>query len=345
MSALVGYASSSEASSDHEEEMQQVSVQVQVDVPVSAQPPVGPAAPAPAPTPADAPLEQAAPTPSSAPPVVASEPPQAEKDVKDDQDGEQDDDEDEDDDDDDLTPEPDYSFASPPPPLLDTNGHGHGHAEDVEQEHEHKHEHEPPQDNNHDYEEQGKEPTKLKATTRIHELDIVQQDIAKLLHLAGCTLASLDPEPNPNLDLSNEKHTPIPEDKNERFDHFAQAYFTTLNDIQLSLRTSIRHLALSKPSLQALLDPNYASLLPTQALEPGQSSIAAGGIAHRSRIDPLPLTKSIPKWTTRDAQATSAGGVEEDGSMRLSVAARGLQAEAWRDLARIASAAQDPMKE
>ncbi|KDE06842.1 hypothetical protein MVLG_02878 [Microbotryum lychnidis-dioicae p1A1 Lamole] len=343
MSALVGYAFSSEASSDHEEEMQQVSVQVQVDVPVSAQPPVGPAAPAPAPTPADAPLEQAAPTPSSAPPVVASEPPQAEKDVKDDQDGDQDDDEDEDHDDDDLTPEPDYSFASPPPPLLDTNGHGH--AEDVEQEHEHKHEHEPPQDNNHDYEEQAKEPTKLKATTRIHELDIVQQDIAKLLHLAGCTLASLDPEPNPNLDLSNEKHTPIPEDKNERFDHFAQAYFTTLNDIQLSLRTSIRHLALSKPSLQALLDPNYASLLPTQALEPGQSSIAAGGIAHRSRINPLPLTKSIPKWTTRDAQATSAGGVEEDGSMRLSVAARGLQAEAWRDLARIASAAQDPMKE
>ncbi|SCZ88526.1 BZ3500_MvSof-1268-A1-R1_Chr10-2g02989 [Microbotryum saponariae] len=341
MSALVEYASSSAASSDHEEEMQQVSVEV--DEPASAQPPVHPAAPA------DAPLEQAAPAPPSAPPVVASEPPQAEQDSKDDQDEDQDEDEDEDDDDDDddddMTPEPDYSFASPPPPPLDTNGHGH--AEDVDQEHE------PPQDNNHDYEEQGEEPTKLKAATRIHELDIVQQDIAKLLHLAGCTLASLDPEPNPNLAPSNEKPTTIPEDKKERFDHFAQAYFTTLNvrlsfplqDIQLSLRTSIRHLALSKPSLQALLDPNYASLLPTQALEPGQSSIAAGGIAHRCRIDPLPLTKSIPKWTTRDAHATSAARVEEDGSMRLSVAARALQAEAWRDLARIASAGQDRMKE
>ncbi|SCV73698.1 BQ2448_6128 [Microbotryum intermedium] len=343
MSALVGYTSSS-ASSDHDDDMQGGSVEVDDQAP--SQPPPPP------PTEAEAAAEVAPAAPAPAPPGVTSEQPQQEDrpDGKEEQDEDEDqgDDDDDDDKDDDVTPEPDYSFASPPPPPLDANGDGEDGERDLPEK-------KPALDDD-DKEER---PTTLKAATRIHELDAIQQDIAKLLHLAGCTLASLDPEPNPNLDPTTEKHDPdttIPEDKKERFDHFARSYFTTLNkadlfivlvhlsqDIQLSLRTSIRHLALSKPSPQALLDPNYASLLPTAALEPGQSSIAAGGTAHRSRIDPLPLTKTIPKWKTGDAKAASAGGVKEDGSMKLSVAARELQAEAWRDLAQL-GAGQHPTK-
>lgn len=71
------------------------------------------------------------------------------------------------------------------------------------------------------------------------------QNIAKLLHFAGCTLASLHPEP---LDSFTKREIEIPSayeqddeeaegkeaerDKNDKqaeFDRFAEAYYVTLN--------------------------------------------------------------------------------------------------------------------
>lgn len=75
------------------------------------------------------------------------------------------------------------------------------------------------------------------------------QSIAHLLHFAGCTLASLHPEPLSSFtardislddddDDNDEKAPPArpgDDDKEDQFTKYAEAYFTTLNVRSLAL--------------------------------------------------------------------------------------------------------------
>lgn len=158
--------------------------------------------------------------------------------------------------------------------------------------------------------------------------------MARLLHFAGCTLASLHPDPLSSFtprtvepdDEDDDDDAPKPpnpaapdpedtEAKGVEFAKYAEAYYTTLNvrlllpssphpltpsqEIQLSLRTSIRHLRLSRASPAPILDPSFASLA-----NPGGGGIGVGGVALG----------------------------EGEGGSRMSVAAMKLEQEAWKDL-------------
>ncbi|TKA56648.1 hypothetical protein B0A53_01841 [Rhodotorula sp. CCFEE 5036] len=134
------------------------------------------------------------------------------------------------------------------------------------------------------------ETASTRAGKRVAEL---QQNVAALLHFAGCTLASLHPDPLSSFTVreiatddtddddddgeqQESSHgrdkkpatTPKPdhqqdqdEAKLQEFAKYAEGYFATLNDVQLALRTSIRHLRVARTSARALTDPNYGSLL------------------------------------------------------------------------------------
>jgi hypothetical protein len=130
------------------------------------------------------------------------------------------------------------------------------------------------------------------------------------------------------------------EDKGAEFAEYAEAYYTTLNvgvcygeglsaltfrtladslalqDIQLSLRTSIRHLRLSRASPAPLLDPHFASLANTTS----EGVVGSGGLALGDRLKPLSLEE--PRWP---------GGGDE-APPKLSVGALKLEKEAWEDL-------------
>ncbi|ORY76879.1 hypothetical protein BCR35DRAFT_305630 [Leucosporidium creatinivorum] len=181
--------------------------------------------------------------------------------------------------------------------------------------------------------EESKEGQDTIAGKRIAELNEVEESIAQLLHLAGCTLASLHPDPMSSFtsrtmsldDDESEEGSPRPrpppappgeEDKGADFAKYAEAYYTTLNDIQLSLRTSIRHLRLSRASPAPLLDPHFASLANTTS----EGVVGSGGLALGDRLKPLTLEE--PRWP---------GGGEE-APPKLSVGALKLEKEAWEAL-------------
>lgn len=161
--------------------------------------------------------------------------------------------------------------------------------------------------------------------------------MAQLLHFAGCTLASVHPEPlatftDKTVDFSDgDASTAAPGDKESEFANYAEAYYTTLNvrrcsdcapppadplldsqDIQLSLRTSIRHLRLARASPAPLIDPHFSALS-----NPGGGSVGVGGLAmgaDLTSVEPAP------------------GEGEEGAGVRLSVRAREIEREAWVEL-------------
>lgn len=91
-------------------------------------------------------------------------------------------------------------------------------------------------------------------------------------------------------------------------------------DIQLSLRTSIRHLRLSRASPAPLLDPNFANLSNSST---DGSGVGVGGVARAESLKPLSLEE--PKWRGEKDDVKVA-------STKLSVAAMGLEKEAWEAL-------------
>lgn len=174
--------------------------------------------------------------------------------------------------------------------------------------------------------------TKTKSGKRILELEQVEQNVARLLHFAGCTLASLHPDPLSTFtsrtiqidDVSSDSESnqadkatvPEPEaepDKATEFEKYAGEYYATLNEIQLSLRTSIRHLRLSRASPAPLLDPSFGSLR-----NPGGGGIGTGSMA-------FGLGQASENET----------GKEET---KLSVPAMVLEKEAWEELGKALAA-------
>ncbi|KWU41819.1 hypothetical protein RHOSPDRAFT_36645 [Rhodotorula sp. JG-1b] len=164
---------------------------------------------------------------------------------------------------------------------------------DIDQdEHEHEHEHSSDDDS-------GPATASTRAGKRVAELQQVEENIAALLHFAGCTLASLHPDPlssftvreiatddadddddddddegHQGSDIETKKKPATTRNaasdqdpeaaaaaKLQEFAKYADGYFATLNDVQLALRTSIRHLRVSRTSASALTDPSYGSLL------------------------------------------------------------------------------------
>ncbi|GAA5883279.1 hypothetical protein JCM3774_001746 [Rhodotorula dairenensis] len=161
-------------------------------------------------------------------------------------------------------------------------------------------------------------PTKraTRASKRVAELEQVEENIAALLHFAGCTLASLHPDPLSNFTVreiateaddggeddegSDSPTTSQPkvdqstprrdDDQDEReakklaeFAKYAEGYYATLNDVQLALRTSIRHLRVSRVSGRALTDPQFGSVRNQHQHPSGSSSsaeaVGPGGVA------------------------------------------------------------------
>ncbi|KAM0755608.1 hypothetical protein T439DRAFT_320314 [Meredithblackwellia eburnea MCA 4105] len=162
---------------------------------------------------------------------------------------------------------------------------------------------------------------------RILELDEVEQKIARLMHLAGCTLASLHPDPLSSFTTrtsededkggdgqSSKDGEPL--DKEAQFTKYAEDYYTTLNDIQISLRESIRHLRLSRASSAPLIDPHFGSLS-----NPGGGGVGVGGVAMGRNFAPLPpLVEGEGK------------GKETEWKPTMSVQALEQEDEAWKDL-------------
>lgn len=176
--------------------------------------------------------------------------------------------------------------------------------------------------------------------------------MARLLHFAGCTLASLHPDPlstftsrtiqidddssDSESNQADKATAPEPEaepDKATEFEKYAGEYYATLNvrpspllllseansrspspqEIQLSLRTSIRHLRLSRASPAPLLDPSFGSLR-----NPGGGGIGTGSMA-------FGLGQASENET----------GKEET---KLSVPAMVLEKEAWEELGKALAA-------
>ncbi|KAL8287354.1 hypothetical protein RQP46_003806 [Phenoliferia psychrophenolica] len=122
---------------------------------------------------------------------------------------------------------------------------------------------------------------KSRSGKRILELQQVEDSVAQLLHFAGCTLAALHPDPistftDKTLETDDDGAAAegTEEADSKQFADYAEAYYTTLNDIQLNLRTSIRHLRLSRASPAPLVDPHFGSLA-----NPGGGSVGVGGVA------------------------------------------------------------------
>lgn len=210
------------------------------------------------------------------------------------------------------------------------------------------------------------------------------QSIAHLLHFAGCTLASLHPDPlssftsrevalDDDSAASSSSGSPPPrpqpppastlgdeQDREAQFIKYSEAYYTTLNvsrafamraaiafrnhladfapsqDIQLSLRTSIRHLRLSKASAAPILDPSFASL--SNSSSDGSTSVGAGGVARGDDLKDGVLPLQTPSWG-KEAKIGGTGVGERDGTTTttrkesLGIGAMRLEKEAWEDLA------------
>ncbi|GAA5997686.1 hypothetical protein JCM5350_003984 [Sporobolomyces pararoseus] len=186
-----------------------------------------------------------------------------------------------------------------------------------------------------------------RAGKRIAELKEIEDNIAVLLHFAGCALASLHPDPlssftsrelevegeneneNENEAQDDSSH-PEKGDKSAEFGKYTEAYYTTLNDIQVGLRTSIRHLRVTRTSPAPLLDPTFGSLASSAGPRPSQ--VGVGGLAIAELLKPLDPTTL--RWdggnSRRETDVSTKGG---EGGNQLSLAARELEAEAWKDLA------------
>ncbi|GAA5906403.1 hypothetical protein JCM8208_004647 [Rhodotorula glutinis] len=209
-----------------------------------------------------------------------------------------------------------------------------------------------------------------RAGKRIQELNEVEDNIAALLHFAGCTLAALHPDP---LSTFTSRELAIEDDddgegegdgeareqqpkpaastshdaKLADFAKYAEGYYSTLNDIQLALRTSIRHLRVSRTSAAPLVDPLFASLV-SGAGGRGSAAVGPGGVARRGALEGL--EGGVPWWragTERlpPGRASGAGrgrgrggeGDDERGPAEgrgLSVAALELERDAWSGLVR-----------
>ncbi|KAI5481202.1 Mediator complex, subunit Med11 [Pseudohyphozyma bogoriensis] len=169
---------------------------------------------------------------------------------------------------------------------------------------------------------------------RILELKDVEEQISQLLHFAGCTVASLHPDPlssftSRTVDFQDASEagspapTADPEDKMTQFSNYAEAYYTTLNDIQLALRTSIRHLRVAKASPAPLLDPSFGSLA-----TPGGGGVAVGGVAMGDSLKPVQ-----PLGQGEGQKATNKSRGDGTSEPKMSVAALELEKEAWEALA------------
>ncbi|BGP26244.1 mediator complex, subunit Med11 [Rhodotorula toruloides] len=183
---------------------------------------------------------------------------------------------------------------------------------------------------------------KTRAGKRIEELKVVEENIAALLHFAGCTLASLHPDPLSSF-TSRELATDDEGDdgteaggaasgeggeKLAEFSKYAEGYYATLNDIQLALRTSIRHLRVSRTSAAPLIDPSFGSLV---AAGTAASAVGPGGVAFAELLKPLEGQVPLRDGNTQRVRET-AGEVQAEE--RLSAAALELEREAWADLVR-----------
>ncbi|GAA6019235.1 hypothetical protein JCM10207_005047 [Rhodosporidiobolus poonsookiae] len=180
-----------------------------------------------------------------------------------------------------------------------------------------------------------------RAGKRIGELKEVEENIAALLHFAGCTLASLHPDPLSSFtsrELATDDDNAAGqaaqkqgegEDKLADFSKYAEGYFATLNDVQLALRTSIRHLRVNRVSPAPLLDPSFASLA---TAGPG-AGVGVGGVALGDLLAPLPAKKA--EWDGK-GERIAAKEEQEKGEKRpkVSVAALELERDAWREVAR-----------
>ncbi|BGP18203.1 hypothetical protein JCM10213_007831 [Rhodosporidiobolus nylandii] len=189
--------------------------------------------------------------------------------------------------------------------------------------------------------EEPQEPwQKTRAGQRIAELKEVEENIAALLHFAGCTLASLHPEPLSSFtsrelatdedDGEEEQRSGKKEErtKGEEFARYAEGYYATLNDIQLALRTSIRHLRVSRVSPAPLLDPSFASLATSSSSS--SSPVGVGGVALADLLKPLPA--GAAEWA--GAPRVRKQDQEEKQGEKVSVQALELEREAWAEVVR-----------
>ncbi|GAA5999286.1 uncharacterized protein JCM10292_001731 [Rhodotorula paludigena] len=188
-----------------------------------------------------------------------------------------------------------------------------------------------------------------RAAKRVAELKEVEENIAALLHFAGCTLASLHPDPLSSFtsrelatddddDADDESSAKRSEqagkepDKLAEFSKYAEGYYATLNDIQLALRTSIRHLRAARTSAAPLLDPAFASLVAGGG-GGGGGSVGPGGVARGEAL--RPLEGGVPIWRSGTERLPREGKREENEKERvLSVAALEVERDAWADLVR-----------
>ncbi|MBW0522726.1 hypothetical protein O181_062441 [Austropuccinia psidii MF-1] len=84
---------------------------------------------------------------------------------------------------------------------------------------------------------------------RIKELGMVEEQLAKLLSLAGLTLQHLTPP-------DDEQHSST----TDGFSNVVAEYFETLNQIQLGLRTSMSHLRAARISTRILFEPVHTTI-------------------------------------------------------------------------------------
>ncbi|GAA6062853.1 hypothetical protein JCM10212_006106 [Sporobolomyces blumeae] len=201
-----------------------------------------------------------------------------------------------------------------------------------------------------DEDQDERQPWELtRAGKRIAELKEVEDNIAVLLHFAGCALASLHPDPLSSFtsrEISTEgDHNPPgsdpvdvngtqDKDKAQAFARYADAYYTTLNDVQVGLRTSIRHLRVARTSPAPLLDPSLGALGGSTGPHPAR--VGAGGVALGEVLEPVAAFGNA--GTDRRTSAGNGNGNGDGngrcGTGQLSVAAREFESEAWDELAR-----------
>lgn len=87
---------------------------------------------------------------------------------------------------------------------------------------------------------------------RIRELGLVDEQIAALLGMASKALECLSP-PAPSAKLEDSKSI-------QTFSESIQEYFTTLNTVQLGLRTSISHVRAARISTRILFEPPHSNV-------------------------------------------------------------------------------------
>ncbi|GAA5914011.1 uncharacterized protein JCM6883_007119 [Sporobolomyces salmoneus] len=187
-----------------------------------------------------------------------------------------------------------------------------------------------------------------RAGKRIAELKEIEDNIAVLLHFAGCALASLHPDPLSsftsrelaiegededgdkagNPASSSQAQSGV--DKSTEFGKYSEAYYASLNDIQIGLRTSIRHLRVTRTSPAPLLDPTFGSL--ASSANPQPSPVGVGGVALADLLAPLDLQEL--RWNGASRERGEETDVrEKNEELHLSLASRELELDAWRDIA------------